>query len=125
MKNYRVEVTREGKWWMVAIPEIDGLTQARRLEEVELMAREFIAVDTGVKLDDVTVGVHIKVDDIDAGVRADRIREERRQAAELESRALAESKELAHDLAARNVPVRDIGEILGVSFQRASQLVNS
>ncbi|WP_458681936.1 HicB family toxin-antitoxin system [Prescottella equi] len=125
MKNYRVEVTREGKWWMVAIPEIDGLTQARRLEEVELMAREYIAVDTGVKLDEVSADVDIKVDDIDAGTRAERIRTERRQAAELESRALAESKELAHDLAAHNVPVRDIGEILGVSFQRASQLVNS
>lgn len=27
--TYNAEVTRDGKWWMVAIPELDGLTQAQ------------------------------------------------------------------------------------------------
>ncbi|MGN5238355.1 hypothetical protein [Rhodococcus sp. SJ-3] len=39
--------------------------------------------------------------------------------------ALAEAKALAHDLAEQGIPVCDIGAILGVTFQRASQLVNS
>lgn len=126
MTTYRVEVTREGKWWMVAIPELDGLTQARRLGETELMAREYIAVTKGVPLDEVAVEVSLSVGEVtDAGARAAEIRREREQAAELEARALAESKRLAHDLANEQVPVRDIGEILGVTFQRASQLVNS
>src|SRR5665647_2131575 len=34
MKTYDITVTREGKWWMVAVPAIDGLTQARRLSEI-------------------------------------------------------------------------------------------
>ena len=76
MTNYQVDVTRDGKWWMVSIPQLDGLTQARRVGEVE-------------------------------------------------AHALAEAKALAHELAEHNVPVRDIGAILGVTFQRASQLVNS
>ncbi|WP_072687201.1 HicB family toxin-antitoxin system [Rhodococcus marinonascens] len=126
MKIYAVDVTREGKWWMVSIPELDGLTQARRFSEAELMAREFIAVDTGTPIADVAVSVSVAVGAIsDAGARADEIRREREQAAELEARVLAESKRLAHDLAAQQVPVRDIGELLGVTFQRASQLVNS
>ncbi|GAA4474199.1 hypothetical protein GCM10023094_09390 [Rhodococcus olei] len=125
MSTYRVEVTREGKWWMVAIPELDGLTQARRLSESDLMAREYIAVTTGTALADVTVDITVKVDGIDAGNRAAEIRREREAAAKLEAQALAESKRLAHDLADLEVPVRDIGELLGVTFQRASQLVNS
>ncbi|MFD4180347.1 HicB family toxin-antitoxin system [Rhodococcus sp. NPDC058514] len=126
MTTYRVEVTREGKWWMVSIPELDGLTQARRLAESDRMAREYIAVTTGVPLDEVSVEVEVNVGRVrDAGMRAAEIRRERDHAAELEARALAESKRLAHELAAENVPVRDIGEILGVTFQRASQLVNS
>lgn len=126
MRTYRVEVTRDGKWWMVSIPELDGLTQARRLGETEQMAREFIAVTTGTPLAEVTVEMSIEAGDVhDAGARADRIRLEREEAARLEAHALAESKRLAHDLASQQVPVRDIGEILGVTFQRASQLVNS
>ena len=126
MSTYRVDVTREGKWWMVAIPELDDLTQARRIGEAELMAREVIALRTGAALDDIEVDMHIDVDDIsDAGARAEKIRAERREAERLEQQALTESKALARELADRNVPVRDIGELLGVTFQRASQLVNS
>ena len=126
MSTYRVDVTREGKWWMVAIPELDDLTQARRIGEAELMAREVIALRTGATLDDIEVDMHIDVDDIsDAGARAEKIRAERREAERLEQQALTESKALARELADRNVPVRDIGELLGVTFQRASQLVNS
>ncbi|MDR2619719.1 MAG: hypothetical protein LBC29_01105 [Propionibacteriaceae bacterium] len=43
MKTYAVNVYREDGWWMVAIPEIDGLTQARSLREAEHMARDYIA----------------------------------------------------------------------------------
>lgn len=126
MSTYRVDVTREGKWWMVAIPELDDLTQARRIGEAELMAREVIALRTGAALDDIEVDMHIDVDDISgAGARAEKIRAERREAERLEQQALTESKALARELADRNVPVRDIGELLGVTFQRASQLVNS
>lgn len=54
---YEVEVTREAKWWMVSIPEIDGLTQARRLSEVEQMAREYIAVTLDVRFSTVRVSL--------------------------------------------------------------------
>lgn len=126
MTTYRVNVTREGKWWMVAIPELDELTQARRISEAEAMARDLIALRTTTAPDSFTIDMHVDVDDIpDAGTRAEKIRNERREAERLEQHALAESKVLARELADRQVPVRDIGEILGVTFQRASQLVNS
>ena len=123
-KTYKATVTREGKWWMVAIPELDGLTQARRLGEAELMAREWIAVTLDLELSEVAVDVTVdKVADIKVGETLIEIKTTRARAAELELIARAETRELARDLAAKGVPVRDIGTILEVSFQRAHQLV--
>jgi len=54
---YTATVGREGKWWMVHVPELNGLTQARRRSEAELMACEWIAVTLSVPIDDVAVDV--------------------------------------------------------------------
>jgi hypothetical protein len=40
---------------MVHIPELGGLTQARFPGEVELTARQYIAVSTGAPIDEVTI----------------------------------------------------------------------
>ena len=56
-RHYKVEITRDGRWWMVHIPEIDGLTQARRIGEAEQMAREFIALETSTPITDVMVTI--------------------------------------------------------------------
>ena len=58
---YAVNVTRDGEWWMMAVPAIDGLTQARRLSDAERMARELVAVETGADLADVAVAVRVTV----------------------------------------------------------------
>jgi hypothetical protein len=57
MPIFDINVTRDGRWWMVHIPELDGLTQARYRGEVEQMARECIAVSTGTPVEDITVRV--------------------------------------------------------------------
>ncbi len=48
MNAYDVTVTRDGSWWMVEIPALDGLTQARRLSEVTEMSRSYVAVTLDV-----------------------------------------------------------------------------
>ena len=64
--TYTARVTREGKWWMISIPEIDGLTQARRLSEAHLMAQEYIAVALGTPRDRVEVDLVVDaVGDVD------------------------------------------------------------
>ncbi|CPV99762.1 hypothetical protein P5V67_01360 [Mycobacteroides abscessus subsp. abscessus] len=57
MRTYGIQVTRDGKWWMVNVPEIDQLTQARNEGEVEEMARELIAVHQDVPIEDVAVRI--------------------------------------------------------------------
>jgi hypothetical protein len=56
-RTYAVKVTREGKWWMVHIPELDGLTQARNVAEIEGMARDYIAVTLEVPQETVALSV--------------------------------------------------------------------
>ena len=48
MSSFDIDVTRDGGWWMVHIPKLGERTQARYPREVELMAREYIAISTGV-----------------------------------------------------------------------------
>lgn len=126
MKTYAVNVTRDGKWWMVAIPEINGLTQARRLSEAETMAREYIALSTDVPIADVAVRIAIQaVGDVDVAASVAEIGRRRDEVAALEAETRKQAELLAKRLAAAHVPVRDIGTLMGVSFQRAHQLVTA
>lgn len=128
VKSFEAVVSREGKWWMVAIPAINGLTQARRVAEAELMAREYIAVALDLELDEVEVSIRydiaVPVGTGDVAEIVSSIKAERQQAQMLEQRANEAAEQLAKALAAKSVPLRDVGEILGVSHQRAHQLVS-
>ena len=124
--NYQALVTRDDKWWLISIEGINGLSQARRLSEVEQNAKELISAATGHSLEliDVTVKVE-RVGTVKVARRLAAVTEKRSKAAELETAASSATRELAADLASAGIPLRDIGTLLGVSFQRAHQLVNS
>jgi DNA-directed RNA polymerase specialized sigma subunit len=129
MRDYKIDVTREGRWWAVHIPEIDGQTQARRLAEATTMAREYIALDRGIALRE----VNVEVASVRIGKPASRellesarqIRDLRAKAAELERESGERAREFAHLLVTHGVPVRDIAALLEISPQRVSQLANS
>jgi hypothetical protein len=123
--TYRVVVAREGKWWMVHIPELDALTQARRLGAVESMARSLIALTLDIAPDSFAVAVELEaVEDIRITERLDRLHADQAAAAAAADKARTEIRALARDLAERGVTVRDIGTMLDVSFQRAQQLIS-
>lgn len=44
MHAYEVKVERDGKFWLISVPEIGQVTQARFPGEIELMARDLIAI---------------------------------------------------------------------------------
>lgn len=124
MKTYQAEITRDGKWWMIHIPEVDGLTQARRLSEANQMAREYIALTTNTSIDNIKVETVIKeIANLNIAEEMTIITQEREQAKKLESDSMERATELAKQLAAKEIPVRDIGVIIGQSYQRAHQLI--
>jgi hypothetical protein len=126
VKAYSIKVTREGKWWMIDVPAINGLTQARRLSEIRDMAVSLIAITEDVPAS--TVGVDIVamiVDGIDLVERRRQIDVEREAARNADRRAAALTVDLVRQLDADHVPLRDIGEAVGMSFQRVHQLLNA
>ncbi len=117
-----ITAEREGRFWLVRIDGTDGLTQARHYREIELMAREFICLTAEVPLDEVAIGrIRVKGASEKLAVAA----AERQQARSLERSAAEKIREVARDLHAASVPLVDIGAILGVSHQRAHQLVSA
>ncbi|TFH70619.1 HicB family toxin-antitoxin system [Cellulomonas sp. HD19AZ1] len=121
--TYTATAAREGRWWTITVPDV-GVTQSRRLDDVEGMARELVAVTLDVPLSDGTVTVEVaKVGDVDVADRLATLRRERAEAERLEAAAREHTAALARDLVARDVPLRDVGAILGVSHLRAHQLV--
>jgi hypothetical protein len=127
MMVYEVHVTgREGRWWAVEIPELDRVTQAARLADVDAEARDYIAVTLDVPPS--TVKMRVIVDDTPHARcvqdRSERIRVHREMAEQHEAQAVAETAVLARELAQDGVPTRDIATLVGVSFQRVSQLTS-
>jgi len=126
MKTYDATITREDGWWMVHVPAIDGLTQARRLSEAPKMAAELIALTLNVPIDSFTVNASIEnVDDLPVAAMVADVADRRATAAKLESEASKKARELARALSARKIPIRDVGTLLGISPQRAHQLINA
>jgi hypothetical protein len=127
MDEYDVEVTRDGRWWMIHVPGIDQLTQARRIGDIVPMAESLIAISTDQPLTAIKVQVaSIDVPGLgDIAARAAAIETARNAAAHAAETAKHDAADYARALAKAGVPVRDTAELLHVSPQRVSQLANA
>jgi hypothetical protein len=123
LKTYLAEVDRDGTQWRVRVPEVRRVTQARTLREVEPMARDLIAIMEDVPAD--SFGVKVRVS-LPAEVLAEleRSAELREQAARSQAEAARLARRAARRLRDQGLPLRDVGQVLGVSFQRAKQLID-
>jgi hypothetical protein len=123
MSMYTALVSRDGRFWHVEVPEIDRVTQARNLNEVDLMARDLVAIMTGVEPDSFELDVRVQLPD---SVRAHLSEVERARDAEAQARshAATELRAAAAELKNAGLSVRELGSVLGISYQRASQLTS-
>lgn len=116
---------RSEKWWAVEVPEIPGLfTQARRLDQVPAMVKDAAALMTGQPEDSfqVIMQVHVHNAALQALVREALAKSA--EAARLQAEASEKTRTAARCLAQdEGLTVREIGEVLGVSHQRAHQLL--
>lgn len=123
MTTYDYRVYREGKWWMVEIPAIDGLTQARHLTDVEDIARSYISLDQDVPPSEVQLRrASVKVRGRDVTADAGEVTRLRNSAAELHKQATTLRQQLVVQLVDDCVPIRDIGTVVNVSYQRVEQI---
>lgn len=125
-KDHRVEVTRSGGWWAITVPALDGVfSQAKRLDQVEDSAREAISLMLDIDENDVGV-LDIIVTPPARAAELLRSLEVSVAAADEATRvAAATRREVAEVLRAEGLPLRDVGELIGVSHQRVSQLLAS
>jgi len=87
------------------------------------MARDLVAVMTGEDPAGLQLTVDIHTPDVAAAhlARAAELREESRR---VQAAAAAELRKAARELKNTGMPLRDIGQLLDVSYQRAHQLVS-
>ena len=115
--------TRSEGWWAVEVPEIDGLfTQVRRLDQIVDMVRDAAELLEGIDPDALDVEIFANVPHRDMADRARELTEHARRTQEEASRAM---RCAAQSLSKDGLTVRDIGNVLGVSFQRAPKLLSA
>ncbi len=119
----RAYAPRDGRFWVIEVPETGQTTQARTTADAEAMARDLISVMLDVPPNTYAVSMHCV---LPAGVvehldRAERLRNE---AAHANSAAAADVRRAAAELRDSGLALLDIGRVMGVTYQRAGQLVN-
>lgn len=122
MSLYHVTAERSGKWWTLQALEAPGaLSQVLRLSDADQI-REAIAFVTGEAEDVITIAVQVAMPEPAARhlAEASRLRAESDLA---RSRAAEESRAAARSLRDDGLTVREVGLVLGISHQRAAQLL--
>lgn len=124
--SYRVNAEWDSTgWWVVTVPDVPGaITQCRRLDQVPADAAEVIEIQTGdeVKPGDLDVRPTLPGD---AGELAAAARLLRVEAQALKNRSEESTRAAVLLLREQGFPLRDIGALTGITFQRAQQLVKS
>lgn len=123
--RYTARARRSGTWWAIDVPELPGVySQARRLDRVEPMARDAIALFLDV--DPATLDIRVETN-LPSDLRrdVDTVGRLRAEADRLQAESSGALRHLTHELLGRGLSVRDAAVILGISHQRVSQLVRA
>ena len=124
--GYGVVATREDGHWLADVPALQGAhTFARSLPALDQAVREVIVL--AADLPDEAMGglvldYRYDTGDPDLDATALEVRRLRRQADELAAAVTARTGEVASQLVARGLSVRDVAALLAISPQRVSQI---
>lgn len=121
--TYHVVATREGRGWALRCQELPTVfSHVSRLDQAAEVVREAVAFVANVAEDSFDLEVVPTLPDAFAGLAAS-AETERAAARVANARAAVHSREAAKVLAGAGLSVRDIGTVMGVSHQRAAQLL--
>lgn len=121
-KCYTVEAQPAGRYWALEVPEIDRVTQARNVKEIEVMARDLIEIMTETTDFDMDIRLKLPAAVDNHRRRANELRAEELR---LRSEAAREMRAAARALRDAGLTLRDVGALLDVSTARAGQLVGT
>ncbi|MGD0019572.1 MAG: hypothetical protein ABSD62_10000 [Candidatus Limnocylindrales bacterium] len=122
--TYRVTAVRSGRWWAIEAPQLRGVhSQARRLDQVDSMAREAIALMLDVPEDSFDVTIEPDLASLGAlQVSIQEALEARQTAEQAHDRASTAMRHAVGEIRSSGYTSRDAGMLLGVSNQRISQI---
>ena len=124
--GYGVVATRENGHWLADVPELAGAhTYARSLPALDQAVREVIVLAADLPdaaMPGLVLDYRYDTGDPDLDATAVEVRRLRRQADELAAAVTARTGEVAAQLVARGLSVRDVAALLGISPQRVSQI---
>lgn len=117
-------VRRDGRWWLVDVPELDVTGQARTVAEAESVAREIIGLVLDKNADTVAVSLVVEMPaEARQAWEESKAREITAQASSQEAARLA--RQAVQMLRADGFTFRDAGVALGISPQRVQQLAKA
>lgn len=122
MNNFTATALRDEGWWVIQLEEEPGLiTQTRRLDQVEKTVQNALKLFPELTDDpqSAKVTVVIQGEEQQIAKSAKALNDEAKKAQEVASQAM---REAATELLNRGITYRDIGHLLGISFQRAQKL---
>ncbi|MFP5022669.1 hypothetical protein [Pseudonocardia phyllosphaerae] len=121
--TYHANATRDGRYWLIHVPEVERYTQARTVDEIESMARDLVVILT--EQDPVEVEVEVAIE-LPHSVRTKLDLVEQARATERAARtdAATQLRSAAVELKRTGMSVRELGKVLGISYQRAAQLTS-
>lgn len=120
--TYEVKAIRSGDWWAIDVPGLLGAhTQARRLDQVEHMARELIGLLLDVPEDSFDMRIQPELDDEWARLLRE-TRDARTEADAASERAQRLVRTAIATLQGAGLTTREVGQLLGVTHQRVQQL---
>lgn len=128
MNTYTATATRSGTWWAIEVTSglpdmVLGVTQARRLSELDSVTKDVIADLTEVDPDTIDVDIRVDVPPelarlVELYVQADDLE------AAARTQAATDRSAAAAGLLKEHLTMREAAQLLGISHQRIKQLAD-
>ncbi len=121
---YRVTAARAGRWWTVNVRELSAVhTQARRLDMVESMAREAIALALRTPQDSFDIAMQTDLASLGSlRTPVEEALSARNASERAQEHASASMRRAVQEIRSAGYSARDAGMLLGLSNQRISQI---
>ncbi|GAA1168558.1 hypothetical protein [Pseudonocardia alaniniphila] len=124
-RTYTVQAFRDSGLWVIEVPEIDAVGQARTLASAADTARTLIALWLDVDPETISVEMDYSRIDPDALTLMNQARADQARAEAINSEAAKTWRQAARRLVRDDhLSLRDAAIVLGVSYGRVQQLVS-